>query len=910
MNEMMYQAGKRASSVALLGILLIFSATFCFAGRQVNQLSVHDSILFVSTLSGSFYAVGKSSGRIHWSLKEDPVLRMPHDDITGVPYLPDPKDGSLYWVNPVDGIIKQPYTIPELVTASPCKSSEGILYTGTKKDVWLAIDPVSGMKVQTLTMDGAQRTCPSSSKNLLYLGRTEYTIVMFDTQTGEKSWNATYMDYSSHIAPDPKDYDLRHFTASSNGMAVTLDSRTGEVLWHRQFDSPVVALYMLKGDSLQRAPFTSFAPETLEHLTGQMTDVAWRTRFLELGSKPSFYSTLYVGEFDQGAFALSSLVDEKTVNSIAPRGQLLLIEGPAENNHNTADTHTEPDRQQQQSKSPIDAMSRSTRGPPSALILGYHEVPVQSQTVISTARQITDGSTITGPAVLPEKPAVVKPPDGEEKEVKNNNTLTMKDEVIAFIGSEFKFIVTVTISLITLVGALYYYPKKTENSIKMLLQKQMEEQQRHLQMGMTPPSIAHSTFSLHHTGVSTVLTNGHVQIGKITFNPKDVLGHGCEGTFVYRGTFEGRAVAVKRLLPECFSFADREVELLRESDQHHNVVRYFCMEADRQFRYIAVELCAATLADFVAGKDMPGPMPDMKTILYQAMNGIAHLHSLEIVHRDVKPHNVLISMPDAKGQVRAMISDFGLCKKLAAGRLSFSRRSGAAGTEGWIAPEMLEEDSRTTCAVDIFSAGCVIYYAVTNGKHPFGDSLKRQSNIMMGDFYLECLRGDENVVCRELVESMIQFKPDTRPCASAVLKHPFFWSLERQLAFFQDVSDRIEKEEETSPVVENLEKNGLFVVKFDWRKAITVELQNDLRRFRTYKGRSVRDLLRAMRNKKHHYRELPEEVKASLGRVPDEFVQYFTSRFPRLLMHVYTAMEICKDESTLRQYYHSSSAQT
>ena len=65
------------------------------------------------------------------------------------------------------------------------------------------------------------------------------------------------------------------------------------------------------------------------------------------------------------------------------------------------------------------------------------------------------------------------------------------------------------------------------------------------------------------------------------------------------------------------------------------------------------------------------------------------------VHRDVKPQNVLISMPDAKGQVRAMISDFGLCKKLAAGRLSFSRRSGAAGTEGWIAPEMLETDART-----------------------------------------------------------------------------------------------------------------------------------------------------------------------------------------------------------------------
>lgn len=41
-----------------------------------------------------------------------------------------------------------------------------------------------------------------------------------------------------------------------------------------------------------------------------------------------------------------------------------------------------------------------------------------------------------------------------------------------------------------------------------------------------------------------------------------------------------------------------------------------------------------------------------------------------------------------------MISDFGLCKKLAVGRHSFSRRSGVPGTEGWIAPEMLSEDCK------------------------------------------------------------------------------------------------------------------------------------------------------------------------------------------------------------------------
>ena len=65
------------------------------------------------------------------------------------------------------------------------------------------------------------------------------------------------------------------------------------------------------------------------------------------------------------------------------------------------------------------------------------------------------------------------------------------------------------------------------------------------------------------------------------------------------------------------------------------------------------------------------------------------------VHRDIKPHNVLISQPDNNGLVHAMISDFGLCKKLPDGHISCSKQSGMTGTEGWMAPEMLDASKRT-----------------------------------------------------------------------------------------------------------------------------------------------------------------------------------------------------------------------
>jgi len=64
-----------------------------------------------------------------------------------------------------------------------------------------------------------------------------------------------------------------------------------------------------------------------------------------------------------------------------------------------------------------------------------------------------------------------------------------------------------------------------------------------------------------------------------------------------------------------------------------------------------------------------------------------------------------------------------------------------------------------------------------------------------------------------------------RPTAEEVLSHCLFWSDEKQLAFFQDVSDRIEKETFMSPVVQALEQGAATVCRGDWRNNITEELQ-------------------------------------------------------------------------------------
>ena len=57
-----------------------------------------------------------------------------------------------------------------------------------------------------------------------------------------------------------------------------------------------------------------------------------------------------------------------------------------------------------------------------------------------------------------------------------------------------------------------------------------------------------------------------------------------------------------------------------------------------------------------------------------------------------------------------------------------------------------------TCAVDIFSAGCVVYYAITNGKHPFGEPLKRQANILCAQSSLEHINCHGNKLFCDLYE--------------------------------------------------------------------------------------------------------------------------------------------------------------
>ncbi|KAJ7638294.1 hypothetical protein FB45DRAFT_902455 [Roridomyces roridus] len=430
-----------------------------------------------------------------------------------------------------------------------------------------------------------------------------------------------------------------------------------------------------------------------------------------------------------------------------------------------------------------------------------------------------------------------------------------------------------------------------------------------------------------------------------------VLGYGSHGTVVYRGSLQGRAVAVKRLLQDFVTLASREVSILQESDDHPNVIRYYYQEAHSNFLYIALELCPATLADLIETPDRDAWRDiaiafDPKRALRQIASGLRHLHGLKLVHRDIKPQNILVSGGAGRGGAhRMLISDFGLCKKLDVDQTSFlptSHGAMAAGTVGWRAPEILRGEvnlnelgapgddasvssqgsvasgasgatagkpTRLTKSVDIFALGCLFFYTLTNGGHPFGDRFEREANIIKDAKSLQGLErfGEEGEEAMDLITCMLHPDAHERPNTTTCLLHPFFWDSGRRLTFLQDASDRFEImcRDPKDPYLLVLERGAFGIVGNDWQSRLDRLFIENLGKFRKYDGRSVQDLLRALRNKKNHYQDLPDNVKRHLGPMPEGFLAYFTRRYPRLFLHVHGVIgdTALRSESMFRSYF-------
>ncbi len=126
------------------------------------------------------------------------------------------------------------------------------------------------------------------------------------------------------------------------------------------------------------------------------------------------------------------------------------------------------------------------------------------------------------------------------------------------------------------------------------------------------------------------------------------------------------------------------------------------------------------------------------------------------------------------------------------------------------------------------------------------------------------------------------------------------------MQFLIAASDYIEFEKPEAPVVRALDARiNEVVYSNDWLASLDPLLVNNLVRYRQYKTSSLRDLLRVMRNKYNHFRDLHVVLQQVLGPVPEGYFKYFRIRFPYLLLVTYEVVrEFFGGEDVFRHYYY------
>ncbi len=244
----------------------------------------------------------------------------------------------------------------------------------------------------------------------------------------------------------------------------------------------------------------------------------------------------------------------------------------------------------------------------------------------------------------------------------------------------------------------------------------------------------------------------------------DSIGEGGMGqVFRAEHTMMGRTVAIKVLpryksTPVAIASFTREIRAQAQLD-HENLVRAFDAGHDGNVYFLVTECVSGMdLRKYVRMRGRLS-MSEAATIISQAAVGLGHAHSRGLIHRDVKPGNLLVT---TTGQTK--VSDLGLSGFLGADDEGDPRWGKVVGTADYLAPEQIVTPKDITPASDVYSLGCTLYYAVT-GKVPFpGGTIQEKARRHCEEFPLNPKRINPDLSDQfvEVIASMMDKDPVAR----------------------------------------------------------------------------------------------------------------------------------------------------
>ncbi|GAA5872874.1 hypothetical protein JCM3774_006352 [Rhodotorula dairenensis] len=279
-----------------------------------------------------------------------------------------------------------------------------------------------------------------------------------------------------------------------------------------------------------------------------------------------------------------------------------------------------------------------------------------------------------------------------------------------------------------------------------------------------------------------------------------------QGKFIGGGTFgnvylavnldSGEELAVKEIRFQDLQSAPHLVKTIRdemkvmEMLRHENVVTYYGVEVHRDKIYIFEEYCpGGSLANLLEH----GRIEDeiiIQIYALQMLSGLIYLHSQDVVHRDIKPDNILL---DGNGTIKYV--DFGAAKVLAKNQKTLASRSrmgnrgptmgeagppdanSLTGTPMYLSPETVKGERRgKKGAMDVWAVGCVILECAT-GHRPWSNLDNEWAIMFRIGIAVEHPPLPEPYQLSELgidfIRQCLTVDPDERPTAEDLMSHPW-----------------------------------------------------------------------------------------------------------------------------------------
>uniref|UniRef100_A0A3Q1JMA8 non-specific serine/threonine protein kinase n=1 Tax=Anabas testudineus TaxID=64144 RepID=A0A3Q1JMA8_ANATE len=246
------------------------------------------------------------------------------------------------------------------------------------------------------------------------------------------------------------------------------------------------------------------------------------------------------------------------------------------------------------------------------------------------------------------------------------------------------------------------------------------------------------------------------------------IGHGSFGAVYFaRDVRTNEVVAIKKMSYSGKQSSEKWQDIIKEVKflqriQHPNSIEYKGCYLREHTAWLVMEYCLGSASDLLEVHKKPLQEVEIAAITHGALQGLAYLHSHNMIHRDIKAGNILLTEP---GQVK--LADFGSAS-IACPANSF------VGTPYWMAPEVIlaMDEGQYDGKVDIWSLG-ITCIELAERKPPLFNMNAMSALYHIAQNESPMLQSSETDYFRNFVDSCLQKLPQDRPNSEELLKHAF-----------------------------------------------------------------------------------------------------------------------------------------